>query len=114
MVSMLQLRRTMNAKKRTIPAKVQESRSICSIALAKVSFAISCGMSLNEITKVCGINAAELMDPDSRIPDSVIVNLWHELSSRFPERCLSMEMARSVPLSTMGGLAHGAQFAETL
>ncbi|MEM9018599.1 MAG: helix-turn-helix domain-containing protein [Verrucomicrobiota bacterium] len=71
-------------------------------------------MNLDEITEICGITSAELMNPDSRVPDSAIVQLWRELSSRFPERCISMEMAKSVPLSTMGGLAHGAQFAENL
>ncbi|MEM9282644.1 MAG: AraC family transcriptional regulator ligand-binding domain-containing protein [Verrucomicrobiota bacterium] len=71
-------------------------------------------MNLEEITEVSGITSAELMNPDSRIPDSAIVGLWRELSARFPERGISMEMAKSVPLSTMGGLAHGAQFAENL
>jgi len=55
------------------------------------------------------------MDPDARLPDDVIPKLWCALMERSePDEALALEMARAAPLSFLGGLAHGAQFAANL
>ena len=55
------------------------------------------------------------MDADARIPDDVLPSLWSALVARsHPGVALSLEMARAAPLSCLGGLAHGAQFASDL
>ena len=52
------------------------------------------------------------MDPDARLPDDVPPNLWRALVARSrQDAALPLEMARAAPLSVLGGLAHGAQFA---
>ncbi len=55
------------------------------------------------------------MDPDARLPDEVLPKLWGTLVARSrPGVALPLEMARAAPLSFLGGLAHGAQFASDL
>ncbi|MEM9369699.1 MAG: AraC family transcriptional regulator ligand-binding domain-containing protein [Pseudomonadota bacterium] len=79
-----------------------------------VAFALARGMTQDEIERVAEFNLSSLGAPDARIKDDVIQRLWSELSRREPDRAVPLEAARAAPFTTMGGLAHGIQFAGTL
>jgi AraC-like DNA-binding protein len=84
------------------------------MASATAAFALSRGMSMREIEAVTGVSGMDLIDPDARVPDESVPRLWRRLAEMHPGRPLPLEMARATPITFFGGLAHGAQFADTL
>ncbi|MEM1412145.1 MAG: AraC family transcriptional regulator ligand-binding domain-containing protein [Pseudomonadota bacterium] len=89
-------------------------RVAASTVAALVSFALSKGLTLDEIERRSGISAADVVDPESRIPDTAVEQLWRALERRCPKDLLPVEMARAASLSFFSGLAHGMQFARNL
>lgn len=104
----------MNVKDRTIYDKVATPKLLACVASTTVAFALSRGMTIDQVQDVTGISGLDLMDPEARLPDDVVANLWRALAPKEPDVALSVEMARAAPLSFFGGLAHGAQFAVDL
>ena len=90
------------------------SRMRAGTIAAVVAFALSRGMSIAEIEQATGITCRELMNPEARVPDEAMPQLWLSLAERFPGQPLTLEMARAAPFSFFGGLADGAQFADDL
>lgn len=83
-------------------------------AMANVSFALSRGLSPDEIQEATGVTCYELLRPDTRPPENMMPNILALLAKRFPGDPFALEMARAAPFSYFGGLADGAQFAHTL
>ena len=109
------LDRTDRTTNRTLRAKFSGPKVLASIASTTVAFAMSRGVTLFEIEQATGLRGADLMDPDSRLPEDVVPNLWLSILSKVQgNEALSVEMARAAPFSLLGGLAHGAQFARDL
>jgi len=105
----------MRAPNRTDHANIGGPKALACIASTTVAFALSRGLTLDQIEETAGISGIDLMDPDARLPDHVIPKLWCALMEcSDPEEALALEMARAAPLSFLGGLAHGAQFAANL
>ncbi|MEM6547982.1 MAG: AraC family transcriptional regulator ligand-binding domain-containing protein [Pseudomonadota bacterium] len=105
----------MREPKRTLDAKLGAPKGLAVIASTTVAFALSRGMTLQEIEAKTEIKGLDLVNPDARLPDHVVAKLWRELMARHTgPLALSIEMARAAPFSLLGGLAHGAQFASTL
>lgn len=104
----------MCAENRTIDAKTHQPKMLVSIASATVAFALSKGMTMQQVESAAGISGFDLVNPDGRISDNVMPDLWRTMSSKFPDSSLPIQMARSAPFSVFGGLAHGSQFAKDL
>jgi len=85
-----------------------------SVASATVAFALSKGLSMDEIEAASGVSALDFVNPAARLPDDSVARLWRSLAEKRPGGTLPLEMARAAPITFFGGLAHGAQFAETL
>lgn len=86
-----------------------------SVMSTTVAFALSQGLTLQEIETATGLDAAALGDPEARLGDHVPHLIWVALTERTAESvALTVEAARGAPFSALGGLAHGAQYAATL
>ncbi len=83
-------------------------------AAANVSYALSRGLSADEIEKATGVSCFELLKPETRSPEDMMPNILALLAQRFPREPFALEMARATPFSYFGGLADGAQFADDL
>ncbi|GJL65371.1 MAG: transcriptional regulator [Nitrospirales bacterium] len=83
-------------------------------AMANVSFALSQGLSTEEILNATGVSCSDLLDPLVRPPENTMPNILALLAKKFPGEPFALEMARATPFSYFGGLADGAQFAINL
>ncbi|MEM8625487.1 MAG: AraC family transcriptional regulator ligand-binding domain-containing protein [Pseudomonadota bacterium] len=79
-----------------------------------VAYALSRGMTLDQIEAVTGFDVARLGDPEARVPDDMVHLLWIELTRDEKAGPLPLHAAKAAPFSTLGGLAHGMEFAATL
>ncbi|MEL6189725.1 MAG: AraC family transcriptional regulator ligand-binding domain-containing protein, partial [Myxococcota bacterium] len=68
-------------------------------------------MTMSEVEHLTGFEGTDLMNPMARVPDELFANLWVELNTRYPDEALSVDLARSAPLQSLAGLAHGVQYA---
>ena len=99
---------------RTFRASPRQPTVAASIASSAVAFALSRGVTSDEIREATGISGLDLMPPEGRLPDSVLTDLWNIMAPRFPGEAISLQMARGAPLTSLAGLAHGASFAQNL
>lgn len=79
-----------------------------------VAYALSRGMTPEQIETATGFDVARLGDPEARVPDDMVHLLWVELTRDEDTGPLPLQAARAAPFSTLGGLAHGMEFAATL
>lgn len=92
-------------------AKPGSGSVVATIASAAVAYALAKGISMSQIEGLVDLEGTDLMNPMARVPDEVVPKLWAELRRRHPDQALSVELARSAPLQSLAGLAHGAQYA---
>ncbi|MEM6490470.1 MAG: AraC family transcriptional regulator ligand-binding domain-containing protein [Pseudomonadota bacterium] len=85
-----------------------------SVTTTTFAFAVSKGVPIGAIEAATGLTGLDLVDANARLPDAAAPQIWNLLADRFPDEALTIAMAQSAPLSVLGGLAHGAQFADTL
>ncbi len=105
----------MSAKKRTFPAADAGFHNHVSVVSTTVAFALSQGMSIDDIRAATGMEMVTLADADARLPDDMAPRLWRALAARTDGSvALTIESAKAMPFSLMGGLAHGIQFAGDL
>ncbi|MEM7308114.1 MAG: AraC family transcriptional regulator ligand-binding domain-containing protein [Planctomycetota bacterium] len=90
------------------------STALASIAAISAAFALRRGMTMEEVEEHSGVPGLDLVRPDVRVPDRAVASLWRALGDAEPEAVVALELARAAPLSILGGLAHGAQFAANL
>lgn len=83
-------------------------------AMANVAFALSRGLSADELHEATGVSCYELLNPHTRSPEHMMPNILALLAEKFPGEPFALEMAQSAPFSYFGGLANGAQFAYEL
>jgi len=83
-------------------------------AIATISFALSRGLTTEEIQEATGYSCFELLKPDTRVSEDIMPNILAVLAEKFPGEPFALEMARAAPFSYFGGLADGAQFAKDL
>lgn len=83
-------------------------------AAANVSFALSRGLSTDEIEEATGVSCFELLKPEARSPEDMMPKILASLAEKFPTEPFALEMARAAPFSYFGGLADGAQFSDDL
>lgn len=90
------------------------ARALATIASTTTAFALSRGMTMEEVQRVTGISGLDIVDPNARLPEEVVPRLWRALGEREPDQALPVQMAKAAPLTFFGGLAHGIQFADTV
>lgn len=104
-------RRSMDAGKPRIKPNFVKSETLGSIVTTILDFAISHGMTLEEITQVTDLSEVDYARLDSRISDDSVGELMSVIANHWPDVAISMEIANSAPFSMLGGLAKGAQVA---
>ena len=101
----------MNAKKGIIHANFVNPKTLGSLANTTIAYAISQGITFDEIAQAIDIAELDYSNQDARLPDPVVGELMNMLVKTFPERAISMEIARCASFSMLGGLVQGAMFA---
>lgn len=101
----------MVTEERTNRAKSESGSVVATIASAAVAYALAKGFPMAEIERLTRIKGLDLMNPMARVPDEAVAKMWAELKRRHPDQALSVELAKSAPLQSLAGLAHGAQYA---
>ncbi|MEM9393447.1 MAG: AraC family transcriptional regulator ligand-binding domain-containing protein [Pseudomonadota bacterium] len=105
----------MNAGNRTFSDSPLRPGVHPAIAASTVAFALSRGVTMDQITVATGLRGNDLAAGTSRPPEEILPQLWRLLAAEVPSKTpLTMEMARGVPFSLFADLAHGMQFAETV
>ena len=99
---------------RTIRAKITRSTMRAGIITPTIAFAMHHGLTIEELATLTGCKWQDFMSPEARIPEETMPLILQELSRRFPDKVLSLEMAKAAPFASLGGLADGAQYASTL
>ncbi|MEM7152011.1 MAG: AraC family transcriptional regulator ligand-binding domain-containing protein [Myxococcota bacterium] len=84
------------------------------VVTATVLFALAHDMSHDEVATTTGLSMAELTAADARFPNEVVSKIWRRMLELNPGEALPLKMAASTPLSFLGPLAFGAQYAEDL
>ena len=79
---------------------------------ALVAFALSRGMSLEDVHAVSGLVPGEIISPDARVPETRMAGLWEELFRRFPDQPLPIDHVRAAPLEAIAGMAYSARYAK--
>lgn len=91
-----------------------QATTVPTLLLSTVAFALSRGFSFEELETLTGLGRQTLTSTNERVPDEATVLIWKEIAGRArPTEVPSLMMAQSVPLSFVGGLVDGAQFAST-
>ena len=101
----------MNAKKGIIRANFVNPETLGSLANTTIAYAISQGITFDEISQAIDISELDYANQDARLPDPLVGKLMNMLIKKFPERAISMEIAQSAPFSMLGGVVQGAMFA---
>ena len=78
---------------------------------ALVAFALSKGMSIEDVQAVSGLAPGEIINPESRVPETRMAGLWGELFRRFPKEPLPIDHVRAAPLAAIAGMAYSARYA---
>ena len=104
----------MDAEKGTIHANFVKPETLGSIVTTILDFAISHGMTLEEMAQVSDLSTIDYARLDSRISDDAVAELMSAVANRWADTAISMEIARSAPFTMLGGLAKGAQFANDI
>ncbi|MEM6439286.1 MAG: helix-turn-helix domain-containing protein [Pseudomonadota bacterium] len=80
-----------------------------------IAFALSRGMSMEEIEAAIGYDRTVLDDPEGRLDDRIPHRIWVALNRRgSPKDAPCIEAARGATFLALCGLAEGVQFAPTL
>ena len=101
----------MDAKKRVICANFSNPETLGCVANATLAYAISQGVTLDEVAEVIDLSELDYANQDARLPDPIVGQLMTVLVDKFPQRAISMEIAHCAPFSMLGGLVQGAMFA---
>lgn len=104
----------MDAKKGINAANFVKPETLGSIATTTITYAISQGITFEEITQAINASDLDYANQDARLPDAAIGTLMNVLVNKFPDRPISMEVAQCAPFSIFGGLVQGALFSTNL
>ncbi|MEO1636828.1 MAG: AraC family transcriptional regulator ligand-binding domain-containing protein [Cyanobacteria bacterium J06631_9] len=79
-----------------------------------LDFAVSRGITVEEIAQVMDLSAVDYARLDTRISNDEVGRLMSLMINRWPNTAISMEIARSAPFTMLGGLVKGVQFANDI
>ncbi len=81
---------------------------------AMIAFAVAKGVPLSRITDATGLTLTDLVQPDSRVPDRIMGDLWRMMTESFPDQAIGLELAKAAPFSFFGVLKNIGGYATTL
>jgi len=85
------------------------------IVASTVVFALSRGLTMEQISSATGLSGQDFVDGCSRPPEKALPLIWKLLAETVPsEMPLTMQMAKATPFSFFADVAHGMQFADTV
>ncbi|MEO1658621.1 MAG: AraC family transcriptional regulator ligand-binding domain-containing protein [Pseudomonadota bacterium] len=102
----------MRTKGRIGGVSAQQPRALATGAMVIVAYALSRGVSMQELEEEVGPEAVQVFDPGARVPEEMAPRMWQFLERRLPDEPVSLRVAQGAPFTFFGGLAEGAQFAE--
>ncbi|MEO1041084.1 MAG: AraC family transcriptional regulator ligand-binding domain-containing protein [Pseudomonadota bacterium] len=102
----------MNTTGRIKGAINPEPRAIATGAMMIAAYALSRGVSMQELEENVGPEAVQVFDPGARVREELGPRFWRYLSERLPDEPASLRVAKSAPFTFFGGLAEGVQFAD--
>ncbi|MEO1314106.1 MAG: AraC family transcriptional regulator ligand-binding domain-containing protein [Pseudomonadota bacterium] len=79
-----------------------------------VAYAMSRGFTLEEVEALTGIRGDGLFEPEKRLPENGVPNLLLALKERNPGLALSIDFAKSAPLSGVLSMAYSARYGKDL
>lgn len=82
-----------------------------SIVYMIVTFALGRGMTCTELMEITGFSKLVLTNPENRVPDKIIHNLWKKLGELEPEKPLPLKLASEAPFDQ---LSHAFKHARNL
>jgi|ETNmetMinimDraft_25_1059894.scaffolds.fasta_scaffold03503_4 AraC-like DNA-binding protein len=83
-----------------------------SVVAATVHFAVSHGVSMEQITANTGLRSEDLFDVGDRLPDHIVANVWQLIDAIRPGEAIPLKMASAVPDTYFGVLAHVWRYSE--
>ncbi|HGG56904.1 MAG TPA: AraC family transcriptional regulator [Nannocystis exedens] len=104
----------MDDSDRTLHAHKIQPGMAGSIVANTVLFAVAHGVTMERITAATGVTIADVIEPDARLPSSIVPAIWNLLSAVHPGRALTLEMAAVTPFSFFGAFAYGVHYAADL
>lgn len=81
---------------------------------ATVFFAVSQGVPMQRITSETGLTPEDLVDPNDRLPDHLLAEVWRLLDETSPGQALPLKMASIAPATYFGVLFHAIRQAKDL
>ena len=89
-------------------------RVLTSVVANTVNYAVGRGLSMERIEVATGLARADLVNPETFLPEELGPTIWQLLSRAYPGQALSLHMASAAPFSLFGQWALAAQYAENL
>lgn len=71
-----------------------------------VSLCLAHGLRLTDVVDASGLDLAELMVSDGRLPEELLTPIWHLLAVELPDEPVGLDLALETPLSVLGPLIH--------
>ncbi|MEM8872228.1 MAG: helix-turn-helix domain-containing protein [Pseudomonadota bacterium] len=101
---------------RTLPdvSDPNQPRTLGSIISTVVSYAMSRGLTLDEIRDISGYTSDQLFSPEVRLPESRLPQIWSAIRRLDPTVPITIDFAKSAPLSGMLSMAYSARFGKDL
>lgn len=91
----------------------ERSSTVASITVeSMLVYALSVGMTAEDIESVAGRPLQEFGNCTGRVPDDTVHKIMRALAMRYPDRALSIEMSSMVPLTIFGSSAETALYAD--
>lgn len=90
------------------------NQSLSSLATGLVSYCLSQGISIEEVTEKTGIEKRALLDPECRIEDVALSRLWLLLSDKLGDEPTPIHVAQATSFGFFGPWFYPSRFAPTL
>lgn len=89
--------------------------SLTRVPLVLLDQAQGLGADRRALMAAAGLTAAELKDPDGRIPSEKVWKIWHALSQQFPDDALGLRMMEGKgPAAPFGLVSYSLYYSRTL
>lgn len=90
-----------------------DTKVLGSIVSTLVAYAMSRGLTLQDIEQISGVKTDDLFIPEKRLPERKIPDLLRAIQARNPSYPMSIDLVRGAPLSGVSTLAYSARYGRT-
>lgn len=95
-------------------AGARRGRILTSVVTHVAMYAMSRGVSMDDITGATTLKRTQLLDLHGRLPDDVPIGLWSVIRREAMDEPITLQLARASDWSIFGPWLEGARFAPTL